>query len=559
LAEADPATAADPAASGPGRALRAAAPFLALFLIAIGYAVLTDQTWEDYYITYRASKNLALGNGLVFQPGERVHSFTSPYNVLVPALFSWLTGNRSDTLVLWLFRVVGAALFAGAWLFLRRLLRLWGVAAWPTAFLFVLYAFECKLVSFSVNGQEAGAMLFCLAAALWALADEQRRVMRFGLALAGLMYTRPDGLVYAGFLAAGWLLFQPRPEGAGRQRLLRDSVRGALLALLLYAPWLLWAWQYYGSPIPHTLLVKATLAPLGPARSLPLLLLSFPLEVLGGSTTASRMLGPVYFEAGGWHYSVRVFAHYTGVVASLAWLLPLVSRRTRALSFACLLGHFYLTHVAYAPMPWYYPQIVLPGILALASLADDVERLRQMIASDGHAGAARALDRYARGLAGLTAGAVLVLFGLTVVQMRAQQREIEEGTRKQVGLWLRENARTPRDTVFLEPLGYIGYFSGLKMYDYPGLASPEVAYARRRLGREDWDLLIRVLQPDWLVLRPVEVTRIQARDPALLKEQYELTRRFDASQRLAGYRWLPGRGYLDVDSIYLVYQRRPGH
>lgn len=46
----------------------------AVALIAAGFALYTHHIWEDYYITYRAGKNLALGHGLVFTPGQRVHS-----------------------------------------------------------------------------------------------------------------------------------------------------------------------------------------------------------------------------------------------------------------------------------------------------------------------------------------------------------------------------------------------------------------------------------------------------------------------------------------------------
>src|SRR5690349_8876605 len=72
---------------------------------ALLFALYTHLAWDDWYITYRASKNLALGNGLTFTPGERVHSFTSPLGTLIPALLSWLTGNVSDDLVLWMFRL----------------------------------------------------------------------------------------------------------------------------------------------------------------------------------------------------------------------------------------------------------------------------------------------------------------------------------------------------------------------------------------------------------------------------------------------------------------------
>ncbi len=56
-----------------------------VFALALSWAVYSQQAWEDYYITYRASKNLAEGHGLTFTPGERVHSFTSPLGVLLPA------------------------------------------------------------------------------------------------------------------------------------------------------------------------------------------------------------------------------------------------------------------------------------------------------------------------------------------------------------------------------------------------------------------------------------------------------------------------------------------
>jgi hypothetical protein len=71
-----------------------------VFLVAFAFAAYTHHAWEDYWITYRISQNLATGHGLVYTPGERLHAFTSPLGVLLPAGFCWLTGNRSDDLVL---------------------------------------------------------------------------------------------------------------------------------------------------------------------------------------------------------------------------------------------------------------------------------------------------------------------------------------------------------------------------------------------------------------------------------------------------------------------------
>ncbi|HTO02262.1 MAG TPA: hypothetical protein VL069_01110, partial [Opitutus sp.] len=95
--------------------------FFASFALTLLFATYTDHVWEDYYITYRASKNLATGHGLVFNHGDRLHTFTSPLGVLLPALASVLTLNQSDTIALWIFRLISAAALAGAATLLYRL------------------------------------------------------------------------------------------------------------------------------------------------------------------------------------------------------------------------------------------------------------------------------------------------------------------------------------------------------------------------------------------------------------------------------------------------------
>src|SRR4051812_32636617 len=84
----------------------AAFVFVTFFLIATTWALYTQHVWEDFYITYRASKNLATGHGFTFTVGERVHSYTSPLGALLPALASVLTGNKSDFAALWIFRLM---------------------------------------------------------------------------------------------------------------------------------------------------------------------------------------------------------------------------------------------------------------------------------------------------------------------------------------------------------------------------------------------------------------------------------------------------------------------
>src|SRR3954463_9642234 len=88
------------------------------------FVAFTDHTWEDYFITFRHSKNFAEGRGLVYHEGERIHGFTSPVGVLLPAFFHVIAGKPdSFEPALWMFRFVGALAYAGAGVLLLRLLR----------------------------------------------------------------------------------------------------------------------------------------------------------------------------------------------------------------------------------------------------------------------------------------------------------------------------------------------------------------------------------------------------------------------------------------------------
>jgi hypothetical protein len=138
-------------------------------------------------------------------------------------------------------------------------------------------------------------------------------------------------------------------------------------------------------------------------------------------------------------------------------------------------------------------------------------------------------------------------------QLRCQQSLIET-QRQQIGEWLHAHRESPRDRVFLEPLGYIGFFSQLKMLDYPGLAAPEVIAARRKRG-EDWIDLIEELQPEWIVARPGEPRSTNADRKAWFREHYRSVQTFDVGDKIDAIRFLPGRSFLRFDQTYVVFRR----
>lgn len=111
----------------------------------------------------------------------------------------------------------------------------------------------------------------------------------------------------------------------------------------------------------------------------------------------------------------------------------------------------------------------------------------------------------------------------------------------------------PEDRVFLEPIGYIGYFSGARLLDYPGLVSPAVVDARREFDLGFYELIDH-LHPEWIVLRPHEYQNFENR--CTTKNDYEVATVFDARDDLRELGSLPGIGYLYSDATFFVLKRR---
>ncbi len=518
--------------------------FLLAFLVALAFALATERVWEDFYITFKSSKNLVEGRGLVFHAGEKVHTFTSPLGVLLPALCHLLTGGQSDQAAIWLFRVLSsAALAAGVALLYGAACRLrWHPAA---AGLLVLWLVtDAKSVDFSINGMETGLLLGSLAWILRVmLAPPRRQWLHLGLAWGALMWTRPDGFVYIAALSLGGLIFADT-QAANKARLhwVKTCLLAGLVCTALYLPWFLTAWWYYGTPVPHTVTAKGNAAGVktlwGAAQTWLWVHLSW-IKSLG--SVDSLFMPSGYFYRG-WPDWLLVVMRFVGGSTAVLWLLPRCPREVRVVSFAfgCLmtfLGYFPAT----LPAGWYLPG---PAWLALFALGGVLDRL---LVKEGWLRKAVLVG----GAAWLALSAGLLV---EVARMsKVEQVFVDDGNRREIGLWLKQNSQ-PGDSMFMECLGYFGYFSELKTYDFPGMSSPEVVAASKKVGLS-WPDLIRELRPTWLALRPLEASRIARASPGLLGEEYREVRVFDASPLVERMK-VRGQGLLAFDCTFILFKRQ---
>lgn len=524
---------------------------LAIVVLPLGFAAFTQHVWEDFYITYRVSKNLVSGHGLVFQPGERVHTFTSPLGVLVPALCGAVAGTANDGAALWLFRAVNVGCLLGVAALLFRIVRRLELPRLAQLFLAGLLLFDAKITDFSMNGMETAILLLCFAWLLDVVTDPAAPAWRLGVGLGAIMWARPDGFVFAGVVLAGAVLFRWGAETPpGRRALVAWLGRAALIGGAIYLPWFAWAWSYYGSPIPNTIIAKSVVT--AQLRSFGPDLWLYPLQLLTGKAQLTQIFLPTYHALGGWPEALRAFSLLLTVPAAFYFIVPQANRTARALSLALFVGGIYLQIAP--PSPWYLQVWTLLAAVTNALILADGWRLLAWLEAALHVRVRMQRLALHAGLMAL----VLTQAGLwisTARQMRIQQAEIETGVRRAIGQWLKQNAK-PTDRVMLEPLGYIGYFSGLKMLDFPGLSAPEVTRVLKK-GANGWGGLLTALQPEWAVLRPGDLNQINQTHPDLLKTTYALVGHSDVRKNLEKYSFLPGRGYVEFDAVFVVLRRNP--
>jgi hypothetical protein len=397
--------------------------------------------YDDAFITYRYALNLALGRGMVFNPGadwEPVLGTTTPAYSALLAVPAWL--GLSIPLASVALNALADALCA---FLIARL-----GASRPVAVTVALLAFAALP---AVNRVSAGGMEAPLFALLAVGAVTAVRSGRFALAgvAAGLACTvRPEGVLLLAVLA----IFEFRSWGS----LLRAAAPVAAIGLAA----LLVLGAYYGDPIPQSVQAKASNHGLGwdVSRVLevlqrgvvpsPEMWLGLPLAAIGlvlAFTNASTWRAVMAFGAAmlcayalsgaktwGWYFYVPL----------LAWCLALGEGAEAALSVVC--------RGAALPRRWLTPVGIGLGFLAVTGSAV-LGRVVPAPASDG------------------------------VYSAMAQW-------------WNEPQAAEAQPSICASDIGAVGWFSGARILDSEGLVWPA---AREHARQVD---VVRAYRPDGVLV-----------------------------------------------------------
>ncbi len=405
---------------------------------------------DDVFITLRYAQSIAAGQGLVFNPGERVFGCTEPLQALVLGAARWVTG-------------VSLPMLATVW---------HGLGVLALASLVLLGAARSgRFLSGVVGGSLILGLPFCwslqgfawpwvatLLAGAALLGSE-----RLGLAgiLAGLAVGfRPDALLGVALLA----LFM----GGSVSPRWRPSWRFLVAAVGTVCLLALGAWLWFGKILPVTLAAKQAFAV--------------------GSERAGTRSGLGFWVAA-WPVFARVFGSWLAPVAVLWGVLGVGRlRRTSDPVFDILVSFGAALAIAYPILgvsfwSWY---VILPLIALGLSLA-------------GYLVPPRAEDRrYPARLLALPALVVLLAAGtLGILPWRTPNRaDSRMALYQQVGEWI-SHSTLPGVRVAAFEVGTIAFYADRHVEDLLGLVSPQHIEA---IAAADWTGILDASHADLLVL-----------------------------------------------------------
>ena len=410
---------------------------------------------DDAFITFRFAHNLSIDRGLVFNPGEHIYGSSSPGFAILMA--AWLTLFPDQPLAgALLLNIMASTL---SLIIVWKLLEALSLSALQRALVLFILVWSDKLLLHSLEGMETPLVVACMLASAYFLT--RNRPAMAGLTAGLMLWLRIDSAIWIVALSLAFFAFNSSLKA------LTVKPIPTFLAVtgLVYLPWLIFAWQIYGTIIPHTAIAKqvayAINAPPWTHRlamfawMTPVSLMSDPvLDNIGASIT---YLVALY---GAWVYRKSVFVwvlliFFVLQTIALVALNMTVEQRYFTTSLYALLILFGLGLCAIQiPMK---PGILLLGIYAF----------------------------------------VTFVFAFPRMQHLARRAHYVQDTLTNMGAWLYENS--PVDSVtYLEPLGFVGYYADRVMIDDVGLISPRVTELKRH--QVDSFTIPVLLEADYVIL-----------------------------------------------------------
>ncbi|MEW5870920.1 MAG: hypothetical protein AB1894_16725 [Chloroflexota bacterium] len=410
--------------TGSSRTALACAILVSIF-IALS---LWDRAFDDPFITYRYARNLAQGAGFVYNPGERVLSTSTPLFTLLLATVFPLWQDLPH-----LANLIGAFSLGIGGFFLWRLGNSWemNLESWVLLLLYPTF----PLITGTLGSETPLYLALCLGA----FASYARENQLLAATLSALaVLTRPDGALIPIILSFYYVLKKHR----------LPSRKAIAIFGCLTLPWFVFAWIYFGHPLPATLFAKHH------QGALPVSQHFLP----GLATIASWYAKNLYFQL---EIALSIIGLAFVIWRKRQWAPLLAWVTVYSLAYQTLGVSRYFWY--YAPLIPVFIILVTLGLAFLAHIKDSPVLSVKL----------PALKNFSR-WGPIAISVLLIGSQAQALRLARDQNSLILPFYRSIGEWL--NAHTPPDArVGMLEVGIIGYYAQRPVIDFAGLIQPDVA------------------------------------------------------------------------------------
>ncbi len=441
-------------------------PLLTIFTRFIIFLFIPN-TYEDAFITFRYAENFAQGNGLVYNIGEHVYGTTVPLFALMLGVFKYL--GVSCIVSSLSINLISEAITS---LIVYKLLKDYykGILAVIVA---LLYAFSPSNISWAIQGMETAFFTVLIALAFFSLYKKKYFLaMLFGFLCSIL---RIDGLSVPFII----FLFVFKDKKL-------TAFRYMALPFTLFCLWNIFLFLYFNSFLPNSMIAKLILYSGHSESMLPNLELVFS----------------KFFFAGYYSSTILTVLFVTGIIVSIRKkpaLLPMIIWFV-IYYIALMLSKTHIFAWYLIPPLFVYITISGIGIIFLTETIIKHFHVKNLIAVI---------------FIGVIFFSSITLY-LKIKQIK-QEFLYEQVVRKKIGNYFYEYS-PKNSTIFLEPIGVIGYYSHRYIYDDAALISPQFLNLNRLPNiPETRYKKVQLVKPDYLVIRDKYLAEFYSKT-ALLSE-----------------------------------------
>ena len=444
--------------------------------------LLTHHIQEDAFITWRVAQNL-LDYGVIGFNGEtKISASTTHLYVFVSYVFNLIFGKENFIYPLLIFN---SLLFTIGSYFLSKLILENPVHQAIFIFLFGILPPSIKI---SILGMEYG-ILFFLEMALLYFGFKQNKIWAQILFPILILFTRIDTVIFLGIVFLVDIIWN--------KKIRWFYILGGMLGVAVLMSF---NWFYFGELVNNTIVAKSV-------------------------TYAKNMSLALQ-----WKYFLMNYGNFWGMLKlpgdfnpftilvlffELLAFLYIVSKRESKNLFIWIIFLFgwtkqliFISQRSY--FDWYYwvPQILLFAVILVFVLEQKTYKFWWI--------------------------SLLIIFYILPMAAFQTIHSIATGNgewnyRRSIGLFLKDYEKDKNQYIFLEPAGYIPYFSGLKAIDEVGLVDKEIQTEIKKDKANYWKNTVEKRKPKYL-LAPKNL--FEGKDGSFYQENYRLLKEFRIKNHL---------------------------